>query len=91
MQGSFSNNLQALDVPAAAVTGFLSDWDVEAATPSRHLSEAQVGKLTENGIIDIATAVTKYKAMGFGDNDAVLLVTYIYPPPATGPAPVVVP
>ena len=86
-----TTDLQALDVPAAAVTGFLADWDVEAATPSRHLSEAQVGKLTENGIIDIPTAVAKYKAMGFGDNDAVLLVTYIYPPPASSTPPVTVP
>ena len=85
-----TTDLQALDVPAAAVTGFLADWDVEAATPSRHLSEAQVGKLTENGIIDIPTAVAKYKAMGFGDNDAVLLVTYIYPPPASSTPPVTV-
>ena len=85
-----TTDLQALDVPAAAVTGFLADWDVEAATPSRHLSEAQVGKLTENGDITIAEAVAKYKAMGFGDNDAVLLVTYIYPPPASSTPPVTV-
>lgn len=73
-------DLGELGVPAAAVSAFLTDWDVEIATPKLHLSAAQVGKLLEEGYIDQATALAKWVAMGYSSNDAALLL-YIYPPP----------
>ena len=70
-------------MPAAAVSAFLTDWDVEIATPKLHLSAAQVGKLLEQGNIDSGTAQAKWVAMGYSSNDAALLL-YIYPPPPSG-------
>jgi hypothetical protein len=76
-------DLGELGVPAAAVSAFLTDWDVEIATPKLHLSAAQVGKLLEQGNIDSGTAQAKWVAMGYSSNDAALLL-YIYPPPPSG-------
>lgn len=81
-------DLGQLNIPQAAITAYMADWAVEAATPHLHLSAAQVGKLVEEGYIDAPTATAKWQAMGYGANDAALLL-YIYPPPApvTTPAP----
>ena len=49
-------DLGELGVPGAAVSAFLTDWNVEIATPKSHLSAAQVGKLLEQGNIDSGTA-----------------------------------
>lgn len=81
-------DLGQLNIPQAAITAYMADWAVEAATPHLHLSAAQVGKLVEEGYIDAPTATAKWQAMGYGANDAALLL-YIYPPPApvSSPAP----
>lgn len=82
-------DLAALGIPQTAITSYMADWAVEQATPHLHLSAAQVGKLLEEGYIDAPTATAKWQAMGYGANDAALLL-YIYPPPAptgTEPAP----
>lgn len=72
-------DLGELGVPAAAVSAFLTDWDVEIATPKLHLSAAQVGKLTEEGYLSAEQAQAKWIAMGYSGNDAALLLI-IYPP-----------
>ena len=52
-QVQVKTDLRALGVPAAAVTAFLTDWDVEIATPTKHLSAAEMGKLCEKGKITV--------------------------------------
>jgi hypothetical protein len=73
-------DLQSLGVPQAAITDFISDWHVEKTTPTHHLSDAQVGKLTEDGVITAEVAQAKWVAMGYSSDDAALLLI-IYPPP----------
>jgi hypothetical protein len=73
-------DLQALNVPAEAITAFVTDWDVELATPTKHLSAAEIGKLCEMGKITVQVAQSKWVASGFSANDAALLVI-LYPPP----------
>jgi hypothetical protein len=73
-------DLQALGVPQAAITDFISDWHVEKTTPTHHLSAAQVGRLTEDGYITAEVAQAKWVAMGYSSDDAALLLI-IYPPP----------
>lgn len=86
-QSQAQADLGSLGIPSAAIQSYMADWAVEAATPHLHLSAAQVGKLLEEGYIDGPTAVQKWQAMGYGANDASLLL-YIYPPPApTGATP----
>jgi len=86
--GQVSVDLNQLGIPAAAITNYLADWAVEAATPHLHLSAAQVGHLLKEGYIDAVTAQAKWVAMGYSANDAALLLL-IYPPanaqpPGTG-------
>lgn len=82
--GTVTTDLLALGIPQVAITAFLADWAVEAATPHTHLSAAQVGKLTEDGIINPTTALAKWQAMGYTATDAGYLLQ-IYPPPLPAP------
>ena len=74
-----STDLGELGVPAAAISAFVADWRIEAATPHTHLSAAQVGKLTEEGKLTAEQAQAKWVAMGYSADDAALLLL-IYPP-----------
>jgi hypothetical protein len=58
---------------------------VEIATPSRHLSEAQVGKFYKEGAISETSALAKWTAMGYSAPDAALLATMYTPAPPVEP------
>ena len=74
-----SADLGQLGVPAAAISAYMADWRIEAATPHTHLSAAQVGKLAEEGYLNAVQAQAKWIAMGYSADDAALLLL-IYPP-----------
>ena len=72
-------DLGELNVPAAAIGNYLTDWTIESQTPSAHLSDATIGWLLEQGYITPAEAQTKWQASGLSAEDAALLL-YRYPP-----------
>jgi hypothetical protein len=74
-------DLGSLGIPTAAQDQFLAAWSIEQQTNVKRLSAAQVGKLTEDGVIDQANAVARWTQMGYLPEEAELLL-YIYPPPA---------
>jgi hypothetical protein len=77
--------LQSLGVPTAAINDFVADWHVERTTPSHHLSVAEVGWFLEHGYITAEAAQAKWVAMGYGADDAALLLLR-YPWPGEQPA-----
>ncbi len=85
-----TTDMASIGVPQAAITNYLADWAVEAATPHLHLSAAQVGKLAEDGILSEVQAVAKWQAMGYSATDAGYLLA-IYPPGSKAPPPAVGP
>ena len=80
-----STDLTTLGVSQDTITILLTDWDVEIATPSRHLSEAMVGKFLREGVLSAAQATAKWVAMGYSAADAALLAGEYAPPPPTEP------
>lgn len=73
--------LGQLGISQAAIDQFLTAWTIEQKTNVRRLSAAQVGKLTEDGVISANNAVTRWTQMGYLPEEAQLLL-YIYQPPA---------
>jgi hypothetical protein len=80
-----STELTMLGVTAGTIAALVADWDVEIATPSRHLTEAQVGKFLREGALSEATAVAKWQAMGYSAPDAALLAGEYAPLAPVGP------
>lgn len=80
-----STELTKLGVSQDTTTVLLTDWDVEIATPSRHLTEAQVGKFYKEGAISETAALAKWTAMGYSAPDAALLATMYTPAPPVEP------
>ena len=74
-----ASDLAKLGVSQGTATALISDWDVQISTPSRHLSEAQVGHFYKTGVISEATAMSKWEAMGYTATDAALLAGYFTP------------
>ena len=78
-------DLVQLGMPTAAVDQFLTDWTIEQSINTKRLSAAQVGKLLEDGVLDVNNAVTRWVQMGYLPEEANLL-TFVYPPGSKAPA-----
>lgn len=77
--------LGTLGIPQAAITDFMTDWGVEAATPHMHLSAAEIGWFVEHAVITPDQGVAMWQSSGFTAGTAQLLLKR-YPPPAPPPA-----
>lgn len=68
-----------LGLPTAAIDQFITDWTIEQSLNVKRLSAAQVGKLLEDGILDVNNAIARWVQMGYLPEEANLLA-YVYPP-----------
>jgi hypothetical protein len=82
-----SNMLDALSIDPTARDSFLDIWTVEAHSEIRSLSMAQVGGLYKKGLLSESDAIGRWRAMGYSEADAALLLAdYGGPAPAGSPA-----
>ena len=77
-----NTELNSLKVPNEARATYLNIWGIEAGSDAKRLSESQVGAAMRKGIITESTAIVKWMAMGFSQEDADTLVA-LYAGPAS--------
>lgn len=65
--------LGEINIPAAAINAWLTDWDVEQSAKINTFTLAQIGGFAKKGIIDYPTAVTMWQAMGWTLDEANIL------------------
>jgi hypothetical protein len=66
-------DLTKLEVPSAAIDGWVKAWDVENSTVTKEFTTAQVGGLMKKGILNEPDAIKRWEAMGWSESDAQLL------------------
>lgn len=80
-----TTDLAQIGIPQAAITTYLTEWVIELSVPRTALSTAQIGKLLEDGQMDVATASRFWQMRGYTAQDINYLMV-LYPPPAGNPA-----
>jgi len=81
-----TTELAQVGVPQAAIVTYLADWGAELSVPHTALTTAEIGKLLEEGHVNVARAEQLWRMKGFTTEDLAYLVL-LYPPAAPAPPP----
>lgn len=78
--------LQGLGMPAKQIDQVVSYWNIEIHTVSKTLTEAQTIKAAKDGFITTDQATARLLGMGYGSEDAAVLLAPVAGPPPGSPA-----
>ena len=69
------DSLTRLQVPAEAIQGLLTTWDIVASANVKTLTEAQITDAWAEGVLDQPTAQSELEAIGYSPFDAWVLLS----------------
>ena len=78
--------MQGLGIPAAQLDLIVRYWNLEIHTVTKTLTEAQVVKAAKDGNITADQATARLLGMGYGEQDAAILLAPVVGPPPGSPA-----